>query len=128
MQNHAVVEGCANDWISSPIANLLRPAHHQSEGERRRAVLAHVPDHGQVAPLEGHHHQDVGIKDPVPLTTGQGPRQNHLLRCIVLHQLLGERQQRAWRTNGAAVVVIAFIFAIPSACRRPHRRPAGSTS
>jgi hypothetical protein len=95
MQHLAMVKRLAHDRITPPVANLnlLRPPDQQIQGESHLTETAHFTDLGQVASLEGHHHQDVSIRIPACLSTSQRTEQDHLLGCIALHQPLRESKQ-----------------------------------
>jgi hypothetical protein len=63
MQHLAMVKRSAHDRITPAVANfkLLRPPDNEIQGDDHRAESPHFADLGQVASLEGHHHQDVGV-------------------------------------------------------------------
>jgi hypothetical protein len=70
MEHLSMVERFAHDRITPAVANfkLLRPPDKEIQGECHRAKSPHFTDLGQVASLEGHHHQDVGIRIPAPIS------------------------------------------------------------
>lgn len=66
-----MVNRLAHDRIATPVANLhlLWPPDKKIQGESHLAESADLTDLGQVATLEGHHHQDVGIGIPARVST-----------------------------------------------------------
>ncbi|EDY37642.1 hypothetical protein CPCC7001_521 [Cyanobium sp. PCC 7001] len=66
MEHLTMVTRLAHARIATPIADfyLLWPPDQEIQGESHLAESADLTDRGQVATLEGHHHQDVGIGIP----------------------------------------------------------------